>query len=592
MVEAYRDFLEDMHATVDSETRAMMVQAEQELRKELERKEAAYAKFRETAPLLLQGEDGTNIYSNRLLASIEEQLNAATLELIEVETELAAFQDGEATQSDAFAILATANNSFLSSMVNSKDSEKPVDRNILLPLLIEEQELVSKYGEDHPKVKSVRRRIEFSKKFYRDVVGQELDEPDEKVSFVEELESKKEVYTQAMAAYLNSRQRLAVQLNQRIEKLNQKFAEEEAAARALDQFKVQDDAFRNDIAVTQQSFEQMLRRVEETEAVGNQDGYRYQILAAAAPGLKVAPSLPKTTALSLLLSGMIGYGLAYLIELADKSFHSPAEISQQLRVPVLAHIPHFEQDAEVAAGLEQFAPSLITIHENDSLAAEAYRSVRTGLLFNARGKKHQVVQVTSPRPSDGKSTLAANLAINLANSGKSVLLLESDLRRPTVHRICSAWTGHPASPIAWRTGGPASSLSPRPDRTQSHGGYGRQASPASVGTDFGGGLSRTRWNISASQFEFVIVDTPPLLAVSDSAAIAAQVDGVLLTMRLHSQARPAALRCCSVLRETGADLIGLVVNDVGTRKRYQLPRLRQPLRLRSQELRLHLRQGI
>ena len=206
---------------------------------------------------------------------------------------------------------------------------------------------------------------------------------------------------------------------------------------------------------------------------------------------------------------------------------------------------------------------MITLHDSDSLAAEAYRSVRTGLLFNSRGKNHQVVQITSPRPSDGKSTLAANLAVGIANSGKSVLLLESDLRRPTVHRnfglerspgfadclndmegLQRALHHFASVPnLAVLTAG---TRVPRPSELISSAAY------------------RDALDYLRSQFEFVLVDTPPLLAVSDSAAIAAQVDGVVLTMRLHSQARPAAQRCCALFRETGEELIGLVVNDVGS----------------------------
>ena len=432
-------------------------------------------------------------------------------------------------------------------MVNANDSEKPVDRNILLPLLIEEQELVSRYGDDHPKVKSIRRRIEFSRKFYRDVVGQELDEPDEEVSFVDQLESKKELYSQAMAAYLNSRQRLGVQLNQRIERLNQLFDEEESARRG--HWTSLRSRTRPTTSPTPASCSTRwsVRRLDETEAVGNQEGYRYQIgLGRARPG-RSPPSLPKTTALSILLSGMIGYGLAYLIELADKSFHSPSEIPATARLRPGPY-PAFRAGHSQSRRLRTVAHSVITLHDSDSLAAEPYRSVRTGLLFNSRGKNHQVVQITSPRPSDGKSTLAANLAVGIANSGKSVLLLESDLRRPTVHSnfgldrspgFADCLNDMEALQRALHHFASAPNLAvltagtrvPRPSELISSAAY-RQA------------LDYLR-----SQFEFVLVNTPPLLAVSDSAAIAAQVDGVVLTMRLHSQARPAAQRCSALSRE-------------------------------------------
>src|SRR5262249_45123621 len=118
---------------------------------------------------------------------------------------------------------------------------------------------------------------------------------------------------------------------------------------------------------------------------------------------------------------------------------TPEEVRRRLGMPLVGHVPFLQphQDAvrRAAAGESVPDPLLVTFYRPKSVEAEAYRAVRTALYFSTQGEAHKIIQVTSPKKGDGKSLLIANLAISIAQSGKRVLLVDADCRRPRLHKI-------------------------------------------------------------------------------------------------------------------------------------------------------------
>jgi capsular exopolysaccharide synthesis family protein len=181
------------------------------------------------------------------------------------------------------------------------------------------------------------------------------------------------------------------------------------------------------------------------------------------------------------------------------------------------------------------------------------------LLFNTEERAHQVIQVTSPNPGDGKSTIAANLAISLATSNKRVVLVDCDFRKPRVHTLFALAKPELglASVVADQAdlggvvqGCEIQNLSLLPCGP-------RPANPAELLTTpkFQEVLDELREN-----YDFVILDTPPVLAVSDPAAVAPRADGVLLVFRMTKDSRPAVTRATDDLTAVGGKLLGVIVN--------------------------------
>ena len=262
--------------------------------------------------------------------------------------------------------------------------------------------------------------------------------------------------------------------------------------------------------------------------------------------------------------GAIGFmllaGLAILLDLADKSFRSPDDIASEIGAPVLGHIPAMELEKVVKKANQSVDGSLCTIHHSRGRVSEAYRSVRTGLFFSNRTGDLKVIQVTSPVPGDGKSTLSSNLAVTMAQSGRNVLLIDADFRRP---RIAKLFNIESDNGMATAVAGAcelddAIHASSIPGLSIMPGGK-RPSNPAEL-------LSSQRFaellGALREKFDVIIVDTPPLLAVSDPSAIAAVVDGVVLTIRLRRNVKPLVTRAARILESVDSKLLGIVVNGV------------------------------
>jgi succinoglycan biosynthesis transport protein ExoP len=333
--------------------------------------------------------------------------------------------------------------------------------------------------------------------------------------------------------------------------------------------RLQEDMLRQRRAYQQQMVEAFANKLTGLDLTRNFGGLEAVVIDQPSFGIQTEPNFNRIMLVALFLGAGAGLLAAYLMELTDKSFKSPEEIKAQLGAGVLGHVPIINandgKDAgRPAPGKESWpAPdkSLVAYHRPRSRVAEAYRAVRTGLYFGASGRGQSIIQITSPHPGDGKSTLSTNLSVSIAQSGKRVLLVDADLRRPRVHKLfhLSSKTGMTSVINETATIDDAihetiveglwvMPCGPRPDN------------PAELLTSpkFKDLLEELR-----KRFDFVIVDTPPLLAVTDPCAVAPRVDGVILTLRVGPRTRSSAIRATEMLEAIGANVFGVVVNGVG-----------------------------
>ena len=414
-----------------------------------------------------------------------------------------------------------------------------------LRLLENEQAKVSRaLGRDHERMIALREQIALVKK---EIERQNPTNPD---GVVDEL-----------AAYeANLKKRKNTASMQRTE-LERQLAEDES--KLVQAGTIQDDL--DGLTASIQSAGREIDRLAQDrtsiEATRDAGGYAANEITPPGDGGQVAPVLIQSLLMGVAIGLVLG-GLGVLVaELSDKSFKSPAEIRKRLGLPVIGHIPQIRVDtpSETSApgGLD---PVLAVALRPKSAEAEAYRGLRTQLYFSTQGRGHQVIQVTSPNPGDGKSTLAANLAASIAQSGKRAVLIDCDFRKPRVHKIfdlpstgevglAGVIAGEAPIQAAVRPSGlPNLDLLPCGPRP---------ANPAELLTSpqFQEALDELR-----RAYDFVIVDTPPLLAVSDPAVVAPRVDGVILTFRMTKKVRPAAERAREQLAALGANVLGVVVN--------------------------------
>ena len=535
---------------------ALLMRQREALHAELKTKEKEYNEFRERSGLM---SDGKNPYRERQQAYLT-QLATLSLNEAALKAELTTLEEAERGGGSREAILMaigklTENTTASLITAQRVDEVANSGRNMeerILPLLLEQKELEAKHGKDHPTVKAIERRIVFTRQLLQQFVETKEAEP---------VPVNLAAPTDLIAVYLESlRQQMQTRARER-QDLEMQAAEAERLARALGNDENEDRTRKNEIDRLTKLFNDASSHVSETKVSADMGGVKAQILTPARHGSLVFPSLSQFLGLGAFLGGFVGLVLGYLVEMADKSFRKPEDVIREFGVPIVGHIPFFKEDqlksAEVENGMDKTA---ICLHLPRSRSAEAYRSVRTAICFSALGGSHRVIQVSSPAAGDGKSTLALNLSISLAMSGKRTILVESDFRRPKVHKLTAVENKRgivdvlrgDAELIDAVQNTSVKSFFVLPCGT-------RPTDPAEL-------LSRPEYEnlleVLRQKFDYVIIDTPPILAVTDPTSIAPRVDGVLIAMRLSRHTRELGRRTLEQLRDVGATVSGIVINGV------------------------------
>jgi capsular exopolysaccharide synthesis family protein len=288
---------------------------------------------------------------------------------------------------------------------------------------------------------------------------------------------------------------------------------------------------------------------------------------AELPGSPISPQPLRNTALAAVVGAMLGVGAIFLLEYLDDTVHTPQEIERLLGVNSLGGIPELVNEKE--------GRSLVVTHQPLHPVSEAFRNLRTSVQFADLDRDITTLMVTSPLPAEGKSFVAANLAAAIAQSGRKVVLVEADLRHPTVHRVVKLSREPGLSDAlllmrdsrdeAWRRGELQALLRPVPDV---EGLLLVLTSGASVSNPAELLGSRTFKQLLAWLREYadvVVIDTPPVVSVTDAAVVATLVDAVVIVAEA-SQTRLGVLnQACRRLEDVGARVLGVVVNRLNAR---------------------------
>jgi len=440
---------------------------------------------------------------------------------------------------------------------------------------------------DHPDMITLKAEIEKAKQHLKEVSQEQMDK----------------ARSDAFAAYqttLRQEESLESELN----RLKGDALDQNSAAVEYTNLKVE-------IQTRRDLLNELLRKQSETEvAVRLQDTRESNVRIidkALVPGGPFRPSLRQDVSYGLLLGLLFGIGCAVLIEFLDRTVKAPEEIERRLGLPTLAVIQDLSESgkaygyssygygygdtgsgegprvrpsrtAPAAGWLEKkkgpaVAPSQIELVPHSrprTLISESYRSLRTALLLSS-ARELRTVAVTSAVAGEGKTATASNLAVVLAQLGRQVLIVDCDLRKPRLHQVFNVSNrvglvnqltaaAEPEVflptevPNLWVT--PSGPIPPNPSEL--------------LASD----RMRDWLKAVRSRFDFVVIDTPPALAVTDATIVGMLVDGVVLTLRSGKVTREEARLCRDRLRQTGIKILGAVLNryrslQAGLGKRYR-----------------------
>jgi len=342
--------------------------------------------------------------------------------------------------------------------------------------------------------------------------------------------------------------------------LRASFERQKEEANKLNDSAVRYTIMKREAASSRELYDGLLKKLKEAGVLAGLRSTNLVVVDPARSSARpVRPSYPINLGLGLGVGLLGGIGLAFAREGFDSTLRTPEQVEAVAGLPAVGIIPELTtgRARRRPANLPKFDCNILD--SPDSQLAESYRAVRTALLFSNGDIPPKVILVTSALPQEGKTTVSLNSAIALAYQGAKVLLIDADLRRPEVH----ACLGVPAEPgLGELLAGEAELPAQAPACPQVPNLFvlpagRRRLRPAEA---LGSVRMRDLLNSCRSRFDFVVIDTPPVLAVTDAVVLSKSADGVLLVVRSAQTSEQSLLRARDLLLRVNARIAGVLVN--------------------------------
>lgn len=576
---ALQQFFNDRHKSSRSELIKLITLAMDQVHPKMLELEEKYRDFRRDAPLAWNSDgEAINPHRERQMFLINkrselfEQLRRKSILLAAVES----IADQSKDQEVALRVIGQ-----LLDVSVGPSTEPGIERNLrdgdqklaqleldrqLVPLMIERNKYAAEFGDSHPTVKQLDTELTMMKKELKRLVQEqsarilELIE-ESRVEGVDSMANAKE----AINAVLLASHAEESLLKNHLEELDKQIENEKQAAVSLALAEQDNDSMLREIERTRELMDQLEEQMARVNLTEEEGGIRVVELTRTTGAFKTGPNLSKSLGIWSCLGLAVGVGLALLLEKNANTFRDPDEVTAMLGLPILTHLPFFKGRVrkEKKGAPNPFAkldPHLAVVHMPASVPAEAIRSCRTSIFFELAGiNSGKIIQVTSPLPGDGKSTIAGNLACSIAQSGKRTLLIDCDLRRPQItdnfgssdklgltnvlNGDCEHIEAIQDTPLATLKLMPSGPI---------------PANPAEALTlpEMSELLDLLR-----DEFDYIVVDTPPLLVVTDPSILASMVDGVVMALKIRRKSKPNAKEAAGILRTVGSRVLGVVINN-------------------------------
>jgi capsular exopolysaccharide synthesis family protein len=333
-----------------------------------------------------------------------------------------------------------------------------------------------------------------------------------------------------------------------------------AEALGLNEKFIQYQVLKREVESNRVMYEALFSRLKEQNVTEESRNVDVWVVEQAETPVKPAKPNKKVNILLGLVLGLFGgIGLAFFIEYLDNTIKTPEEAEERLGLPMLGIIDRCKFNKAGEVGQE-----LISLYEKHSANVEAFKALRTSVLLSSSNKPPESILITSMMPGEGKTMIAANLAITIAQTGQRVLLIDGDMRKPQLHRIFKlnsrlnglstflAGAGSeeicqqgPLASLSIITAGP---LPPNPSELLSS------------------AKLKELLQEQHNKYDFVIFDSAPIISVTDSLMISRTVDGVIVVTRAAATTYDVVRKGIKTLTDVNANVLGMVVNGFDVKK--------------------------
>ncbi|MBN2804915.1 MAG: polysaccharide biosynthesis tyrosine autokinase [Deltaproteobacteria bacterium] len=324
------------------------------------------------------------------------------------------------------------------------------------------------------------------------------------------------------------------------------------------------------VKVTEKIYSMILQKFNESQIQASSVKQKIHIVDYSRDcGPPIRPNKMLNLFLAFIVSIITGMGFAFLREHLDKSIKTSEEARLILEKPIIGLIPEIKK-SEIKESMQimenskvYLDPSIITFTETNTLSSESFRTLRTNILFSKGNESIKSLLVTNPQENAGKSTIASNLAVSFAQIDKRVLLVDTDLRKPILHKLFNL-----DNSVGLTNALLGGSLEDCISRTPLDNLHVLTSGPVPPNPSELLGASRMEEiiKILENQYDLVIFDSPPVIAVTDAAVIASKVSGTLYSVCLHRLARKQAQKGMELLTNVNANVVGIICNYVKDRE--------------------------
>ena len=579
VVDEFQEFLDAKFKDVNKEAANIITQAQVQLESDLEETRKKFTDFQLNTPILFSPDHSTNVYrmqyeqlQTALTAlRLERSEVAARLDMVERQLQEINSDQSKSTEAKDLERMSLIDDKsaqrvgiflqifFTDAQTSSFQEDQPVrfaqarsqNENLLL-LKSKEKQLLDNYGVGHPEVRGIQEQIKEVERFLKEQAA-EIG-----------IEGTMITPEKIIDGYVRLMRNDMAEFDMREKQLIEESAAAEKSAKDLIQYELEGDSLRLSMDRQQDLYDATMDRLRDINVGKDYGGFVNEMLEEPDVGSEIWPS----NLICLALGTIAGLGLGTFVitglELKNRTLRNSKEIETLVGAPILSYVPKFESYrgrsylARVRESGIDVNPIVYTVHSPQSQESEVFRGLRTSLFFRTTDLRNKVIAVTSANSGDGKSTITANLVTSMAMAGRKVLLVECDLRKPSVASLLGIKAEKGLSEVLQDNVDPWEAMVT--SKVEGLDVLAAGARPSNPSELLATQAFRDFIAEAGSRYEVVVLDCPPVLAVSDPCIVADVADGVLMVVRVNPRSRVELQRCTGMLGDVDANILGVVIN--------------------------------